>query len=109
MRILHVPTAWPRDPGDVITPWLVTLAERQAARGHEVHVLAPSYAGLGDQRQGDLVVHRYRYAPDRWERLTHEETTPDRLERNPAWALLLPGYVAAGARAARRLGRRIRP
>lgn len=109
MRILHVPTAWPRDPGDVITPWLVTLAERQAARGHEVHVLAPSFVGLGDQRQGDLLVHRYRYAPERWERLTHEETTPDRLERNPAWALLLPGYVAAGARAARRLGRRIRP
>ncbi|HKY59737.1 MAG TPA: glycosyltransferase family 4 protein [Gemmatimonadota bacterium] len=109
MRILHVPTAWPRDPGDVITPWLVTLAERQAERGHEVHVLAPSYAGLGDQRQGELHVHRYRYAPARWERLTHEETTPDRLERNPAWGLLLPGYVAAGTRAARRLGRNLRP
>jgi glycosyltransferase involved in cell wall biosynthesis len=109
MRILHVPTAWPRDPGDVITPWLVTLAERQAERGHEVHVLAPSYAGIGDQRQGDLYVHRYRYAPVRWERLTHEETTPDRLERNPAWGLLLPGYVAAGTRTAHRLGRSIRP
>jgi glycosyltransferase involved in cell wall biosynthesis len=109
MRILHVPTAWPRDPGDVITPWLVTLAERQAERGHEVHVLAPSYGGLGDQRRGGIHVHRYRYAPARWERLTHEETTPDRLERNPAWALLLPGYVAAGRRAARRLGRSIRP
>ena len=109
MRILHVPTAWPREPGDVITPWLVTLAERQAERGHEVHVLTPSYAGLGDQRQGDLYVHRYRYAPARWERLTHEETTPDRLERNPAWGLLLPGYVAAGTRAAHRLGRSIRP
>ena len=42
MRILHVVTAWPRDPEDVITPWLVTLAERQAARGHDVHVLAPA-------------------------------------------------------------------
>ncbi|HET9581640.1 MAG TPA: glycosyltransferase family 4 protein [Gemmatimonadota bacterium] len=109
MRILHIPTAWPREPGDVITPWLVSLVERQAARGHDVHVLAASYAGLGDQRQGDVLVHRYRYAPDRWERLTHEETTPDRLERNPAWGLLLPGYIAAGARAARRLGRRLRP
>ncbi len=91
----------------MITPWLVTMAERQAARGHQVHVLAPSFEGLGEQKQGELTVHRYRYAPRRWERLTHEETTPDRLERNPAWALLLPGYVAAGTGAARRLARRI--
>ncbi|MGH7563210.1 MAG: glycosyltransferase family 4 protein, partial [Gemmatimonadota bacterium] len=107
MRILHVPTAWPRREGDVITPWLVTMAERQAARGHDVHVLAPSFEGLGEQTQGELTVHRYRYAPRRWERLTHEETTPDRLQRNPAWGLLLPGYVAAGTAAARRLARRL--
>ncbi|MGH7550840.1 MAG: glycosyltransferase family 4 protein [Gemmatimonadota bacterium] len=108
MRILHVPTAWPRRAEDVITPWLVTMAERQAARGHEVHVLAPSFEGLGVQTQGELTVHRYRYAPRRWERLTHDETTPDRLERNPAWGLLLPGYVTAGTVAARRLARRLR-
>ena len=36
VRILHVVTAWPRDPEDVITPWLVTLAEKQAERGHDV-------------------------------------------------------------------------
>lgn len=107
MRVLHVPTAWPRWPGDVITPWLVTLAECQGRRGYEVHVLAPSFDGLGEQTQGGLRVHRYRYAPRRWERLTHEETTPDRLERNPAWGLALPGYVTAGTVAARRLGRRL--
>ncbi len=108
MRILHVVTAWPREPGDVITPWLVTLAERQAARGHEVDVLAPAYRRLGTQRQGAVTVHRYRYAPGRWERLTHEEATPDRIERTPAYALLVPPYVAAGAAAAWRLGRRRR-
>ena len=47
MRILHVVTAWPRDPEDVITPWLVTLAEKQAGRGHEVDVLAPAWHGQG--------------------------------------------------------------
>ena len=45
MRILHVVTAWPRDPQDVITPWLVTLTEKQAERGHEVDVLAPAWRG----------------------------------------------------------------
>lgn len=106
MRILHVATAWPREPGDVITPWLVTLAERQAERGHEVEVLAPSYRGLGEQRQGAITVHRFRYAPSRWERLTHEEATPDRLERERGYGLLVPPYLLAGALAGRRLGRR---
>ena len=79
MKILHVVTAWPRDPEDVITPWLVTLAEKQAERGHDVDVLAPSWRGLGDQRGTGPTVRRFRYAPGRWERLTHEETVPDRL------------------------------
>jgi glycosyltransferase involved in cell wall biosynthesis len=106
VRILHVVTAWPREPGDVITPWLVTLCERLAARGHEVEVLAPAYRRLGDQRHGAVHVHRYRYAPARWERLTHEEATPDRLERSPAYGLLVPSFLVAGVLAGSRLGRR---
>jgi glycosyltransferase involved in cell wall biosynthesis len=105
MRVLHVVTAWPREPEDIITPWLVALGERQAERGYEVEVLAPSYRGLGDQRHGGIRVHRFRYAPARWERLTHDEATPDRLERHPAYALLLPSYLVAGAVAGHRLGR----
>lgn len=109
MRILHVLTAWPRSADDVITPWLVSLCERQAGRGHAVEVLAPAYRGLGGQRAGGVRVRRFRYAPARWERLTHEETTPDRLQRAPAYALLLPGYLGAGAAAAWRRGRASRP
>jgi glycosyltransferase involved in cell wall biosynthesis len=106
VKVLHVVTAWPRDPEDVITPWLVTLAEKQAERGHEVDVLAPSWRGLGDQRGVGHTVHRFRYAPGRWERLTHEETVPDRLQRHPAYLALVPGYLGAGVAAAWRLGRR---
>jgi glycosyltransferase involved in cell wall biosynthesis len=110
VRILHVVTAWPRDPEDVITPWLVTLAEKQAARGHEVDVLAPAWRGHRTQSEGSggepgPTVRRFRYAPSRWERLTHEETVPDRLQRHPAYALLVPGYLASGVAAAARLGR----
>ena len=105
MKILHVVTAWPRDPEDVITPWLVTLAEKQAERGYDVDVLAPSWRGLGDQRGAGHTVRRFRYAPGRWERLTHEETVPDRLQRHPAYLVLVPGYLGAGAAAAWRLGR----
>lgn len=105
MRILHVVTAWPRDPEDVITPWLVTLAEKQAARGYEVDVLAPAWRGQESERARGAYVRRFRYAPARLERLTHEETVPDRLQRHPAYAALVPGYLAAGVAAAWRLGR----
>lgn len=105
MRILHVVTAWPRDPQDVITPWLATLVEKQADRGHEVDVLTPAWRGLGDQPGARISVRRFRYAPALFERLTHEETVPDRLQRHPAYAALVPGYLAAGVSAARRLGR----
>ena len=106
MRLLHVATAWPRSTDDVITPWLVTLCQKQVEAGHDVHVLVPAYRGLGQQRQGAVTIHRFRYAPSKWERLTHEEATPDRLQRQPAYALLLPSYVTAGMATGRRLGRR---
>lgn len=106
MRILHVATAWPREPGDVITPWLVALVERQARRGHEVEVLTSSWRGSGDQTWGSIPVHRFRYAPARWESLTHEEATADRLDRHPAMAAWVPAYLAGGMLHAWRLGRR---
>lgn len=106
MRILHVATAWPREPGDVITPWLVALLERQRRRGHEVEVLVSSWRGLGDQSWDGIPVHRFRYAPARWERLTHDEATADRIDRDPAMALWVPGYLAGGMLRGWRLGRR---
>ncbi|MEJ2151399.1 MAG: glycosyltransferase family 4 protein [Gemmatimonadota bacterium] len=107
-RLLHIATAWPRSAEDVITPWLVTLCHKQAAAGHDVHVLVPAYRGSGQQRQDSITIHRFRYAPSKWERLTHEEATPDRLQRQPAYALLLPPYTAAGMAAGYRLARQER-
>ncbi len=107
-RLLHIATAWPRSADDVITPWLVTLCRKQAAAGHDVHVLVPAYRGSSQQRYDTITIHRFRYAPSKWERLTHEEATPDRLQRQPAYALLLPSYAAAGMAAGFRLGRRER-
>lgn len=73
--------------------------------GIEVEVLAPSYRGSRDSTFQGIPVHRFRYAPSSLERLTHDETVPDRLRRNPLWALLLPGYLLGGVLAARRLAR----
>ena len=76
MRLLHVVTAWPRDADDVITPWLVALGERLAARGHEIDVLAPAYRGERGGEANGMTVRRFRYAPARWERLLRSRRLP---------------------------------
>ena len=105
MRILYTVTAFPREAGDVITPWLIETIQRLRAQEVEVEVLAPSYRGLGDQVVNGIRVHRFRYAPKGLETLTHDQTAPDRIRERPAYLGLVPGYVAAGAWAASRLAR----
>lgn len=105
MRVVHVVTAWPRSDQDPITPWLVSLLRRLRDRGVEAEVLAPAYRGGPDLEVEGVPVRRFRYAPSSLERLTHEETVPDRLGRAPAWGVLLPAYFGAGLAASVALGR----
>lgn len=106
MRVLHITTAFPREPGDVITPWLVELLKRLRANGVEAEVLTSSYKGVGDQVFEGIPVHRFRYFFRRWENLTHEETAPDRMRKSLLYKLLPFCFVAAGMLAAWRLARR---
>src|SRR5206468_4013772 len=66
MRILHVVTAFPRAPGDIIAPWLIELLRRQRAAGLDVEVFAPAYRGGGNTEFEGIPVHRFRYFPGRW-------------------------------------------
>ena len=105
MKVLYLVTAYARDPSDVITPWLTETIRRLAARGVAVEVLAPAYRGLESQTVAGVRVHRFRYAPRGWETLTHDQTAPDRVRERPWFLALVPGYVAAGSRAAARLAK----
>jgi len=108
MRILHIVTAFPREPNDPIAPWLVELMQRLRARGHQIEVLTSSYRGLAGQEYDGIRVHRFRYFPARWERLTHEETAPDRMRRSPLYAAMPLFFLASGMRHAWTLARRER-
>src|SRR5213593_4687454 len=108
MRILHVVTAFPRTPDDVIVPWLVELLKRLRAAGHEVEVFTSSYRGAPDQVFAGIPVHRFRYFPRRWENLTHEEAAPDRMKRSLLYRLMPACFVLAGMVAVWRLCRRAR-
>src|SRR5881296_4288419 len=106
MRILHVVTAFPRSPDDVIVPWLVELLKRLRAAGHDVEVFTSSYRGAPDQVFAGIPVHRFRYFLRRWENLTHEETAPDRMKRSLLYRLMPACFVLAGMVAIWRLCRR---
>lgn len=104
-RLLIITTNFPRWPGDPHSPWLVELLGLLREQGIQIEVLAPAYGGQGNQQIYGMPVHRFRYAPARWETLTHDEGAPNKIRRNPWYLLLLPFYLAAGMLAAWRLGR----
>jgi glycosyltransferase involved in cell wall biosynthesis len=108
MRVLHVLAAFPRFPEDVIAPWLVELIQRQRACGVAGEVFTSAYRGGGNSEFDGIPIHRFRYFPARWERLTHEEAAPDRVRRSWLFRLMPVCYVAAGAVAIWRLCRRER-
>jgi len=106
MRILHVVTAFPRFPNDIIAPWLVELLKRFQAAGHEVEVFAPAYRGGGNREVHGLPLHRFRYFPARWEDLTHDQGTPDRVRRSLRYKIMPLFYALGGMLAIWRLCRR---
>lgn len=105
VRVLYVVSAYPRHPGDVITPWLTETIRRLRAADVEVEVLAPAYRGSASQVVDGVRIHRFRYAPAGMESLTHDQTAPDRVRERPLYLALVPGYVLAGSLAAVRLAR----
>jgi glycosyltransferase involved in cell wall biosynthesis len=108
MRVLHVVTAYPRYPGDPIVPWLTELIRHLRARGVDAEIFTSAYMGGGNREYDGVPVHRFRYMPSRWERLTHEENAADRAGRSPFFALVSVAYIAAGVAAIGRLVRRTR-
>jgi glycosyltransferase involved in cell wall biosynthesis len=97
VKVLYIVTAYDRHPGDGITPWLVETLHRLHARGVEAEVLAPAYRGSGDAVVDGIRVHRFRYAPARFEDLTHDQTAADRVRERPAYMALVPAYLAAAS------------
>jgi glycosyltransferase involved in cell wall biosynthesis len=96
MKILHIVTAFPRDEKDIITPWLIEMLRHYEKHGLEAEIFTSSYKGLGDQIVHDLPVHRFRYFFKRWENLTHEETTPDRMKRSVLYKIMPAFYIIGG-------------
>ena len=62
--VVMVTTSYPRFPGDSVGTFMEPIAKRVAARGHEVHIVAPWHPRITRGKVEDGVFfHFFRYAP----------------------------------------------
>lgn len=78
MKIAVLGSTYPRSQDDPGVPWQREIVNRTAAAGHDVTVLAPSWRALKSHEIDGVPVLRWRYAPSRWETLTHDEGAPNK-------------------------------
>lgn len=94
-HLLVLTTTFPRWPDDHEPPFVFELARRLTDR-FDVTVLAPHTAGASRRDTMDGIdVRRFRYAPDRLERLAYAGGIPAKLRRQPWLAALVPSFVLA--------------
>ena len=106
--IVMVTTSYPRFPGDSVGTFMEPIAKSVAARGHEVHVVAPWHPLVARGAEEDGVrFHFYRYAPLRSLNVFGYAAAmrADVRLRGAAY-LAAPLALAAGWREARRVARR---
>jgi glycosyltransferase involved in cell wall biosynthesis len=104
MRLLVATSTFPRWEGDTVPPFVHRLSQGLAAKGHDVHVLAPHAMGARSTEEFDgLTVHRFRYGPSKLESLCYQGGILENLRENPKRWSLLPSFLAAEYMAIARL------
>ncbi len=99
LSIAVLGSTYARSESDSQVPWLRESVNRLAALGHRMTVVVPSFEGLKNHFIDGVEVLRFRYAPRRFEHLTHDEGAPNKL-RNPLYQFLAAPYIGMGALAA---------
>jgi len=105
--VVMVATSYPRFPGDTVGTFMEPIAKGVAARGHEVHVVAPWHPLVRRAAEEDGVrFHFFRYAPAESLNVFGYAAAleADVRLRRAAW-LIAPLAVVAGWREARRVAR----
>lgn len=108
-NLLVITSTFPRWAGDHEPPFVFELARRLT--GHfAVTVLAPHAPGAKRQEQMDRIdVYRFRYAPDRFEKLAYAGGIPSRLRQYRWLILLVPVFVLVQLATTYGLVRRLKP
>ena len=108
--VVMLTTSYPRFPGDGVGSFIEPIAKGVAARGHEVHIVAPWHPAITrDASDEGVSFHFYKYAPTRGMNVFGyaEGLQSDVAVRGKAW-VTAPAAVVAGVLAARRVTRQMR-
>jgi glycosyltransferase involved in cell wall biosynthesis len=109
VRVLFLAHAYPRHDADPVGSFVGNLAVALRDRGVDVTVSAPSAAGLAPfERIDGIPVHRFRYAPERYETLAYTGTMGAQVRDSVSGKVAMLSYLAGAYRAARALARRER-
>jgi len=108
--VVMMTTSYPRFAGDSVGTFMEPIAHSVAARGHEVHVVAPWHPLVARQPQeGGVQFHFYRYAPvQSLNVFGYAAAMRADVRLRAAAYIAAPFALAAGWRAARTIARRHR-
>ena len=110
-RVVMLAHVFPRALDDSMGAFVLHIADALAERGAQIDVIAPHAANLADEESfGAVRVHRFHYAPARWERLAYAGTMHEFVARGIVNKILfaffnLAFFVKACVRSARLPGR----
>jgi glycosyltransferase involved in cell wall biosynthesis len=110
MRVLVLTHSYPRTPGDAPGAFLLHLARALKDQDVEVTVVAPS----GDHLPSDEVlegvpVHRFRYAPRRYQRLAYTGQMAEEVGRSLSAKFALLGFLGSEFASGTRIRRQVEP
>ncbi|MBI5649456.1 MAG: glycosyltransferase family 4 protein [Chloroflexi bacterium] len=95
-RVLMLTQVFPRARDDSMGAFVFHIADALAARDIAVEVIAPHAPKLADEETfGPVRVHRFRYAPARWERLAYAGTMHELVARGIANKILFACFLFA--------------
>jgi glycosyltransferase involved in cell wall biosynthesis len=102
-KILVISSTFPRWKNDHEPTFVYELSKRLAEK-YDVYVLAPHTAGAQDDEIfGNILVHRFKYGPERVEKLAYNGGIANNLKLQPLKYLLILPFLIAEYFAARKL------
>jgi glycosyltransferase involved in cell wall biosynthesis len=104
LRVLFLAHAYPRFAGDPVGSFIHNLAVALRGEGIDVVVVAPSAPSLPSHDAIDgIEIHRFRYAPRRYETLAYTGTMSSQVSGGIAGKLAMVSFLAASLRKSRQI------
>lgn len=105
MNILVLTSAYPKFDGDATAPFMASITEHVAARGHTMHVVLPEHAEWArPQVEGNVHYHPYRYSPSRsWTPWGYAQSLQSGIRLKRRLYALAPAVFVSARHACRKL------